>query len=100
MDTCEESLLIELYELVCKAEDDLSVKSSLSTKRKSDQVPSAIIAESLGIKWEAALRELKRVKRERKARITVVMIAGHNQALVLTRLGLHHMCEEFAKDDE
>ncbi|GKE38253.1 hypothetical protein Tco_1461658 [Tanacetum coccineum] len=34
--TCEEPMLMELYELVCKAEDNLRVKLDKTKKRKAD----------------------------------------------------------------
>ncbi|GKB00473.1 hypothetical protein Tco_0828466 [Tanacetum coccineum] len=35
--TCEEPMLMELYELVCKAEDNLRVKLDKIKKRKADE---------------------------------------------------------------
>ncbi|GJV18861.1 hypothetical protein Tco_1367881 [Tanacetum coccineum] len=77
IETCEEPTLIELYEVVCKAEDDLQINPSNKTnKRKSNDKEND----------------------EKKVRLVAVMIAVQHQALRKMNLKLHRWREEFVEN--
>ncbi|GJV62529.1 hypothetical protein Tco_1473357, partial [Tanacetum coccineum] len=79
---------MELYELVCKAEDDLRVKPDKIKKCKADEKVNdeRVTGRTEGFLFEPSFR--------RKARLVAVMIAVHQQAQRMMRLGLHRRHEE------
>nr|GFA34440.1 hypothetical protein [Tanacetum cinerariifolium] len=61
IETCEEPMLMEIYELLCKAEDDLRVKLGKIKKRKADEEHGYKIGK--GFEY---IRDLELAKKEKE----------------------------------
>ncbi|GJY25682.1 hypothetical protein Tco_0400408 [Tanacetum coccineum] len=84
----EELKLMELYEVVCKAEDDLRANPDKKNKRKAHDKDN-----------DGRSEKDKEIFR-RKARIVAMIFAVQHQARKMMNLKLHQRREVYTEDDE
>ncbi|GKA84049.1 hypothetical protein Tco_0805644 [Tanacetum coccineum] len=122
IETCKDPMLMELYEVMCKAEDDLRINPLDKTNKykaideendeqvtgrtelffyepvttKEHHFPSVIIAKILGIRLGYVSNT---ASSRRKACLVAVRITVQHQALRKINLKIHQRHEEFKEDE-
>nr|GEU97592.1 hypothetical protein [Tanacetum cinerariifolium] len=103
METCEEPILMELYVVVCKAEDDLGVHphEKYMNKANDEEIDERVTQRTEWFFYEPVTKKRKAFPKcyyfrnlGRKARLVAVMIVVQHQALKEMQK-IHRMTEVF-----